>query len=363
MIVGKKVRLIPTKEQEIIMRKSCGIMRYTYNWALSRQKENYDSGGRFISDSTLRREFTIIRNNPELGWLREVSNDIPKQAIKDLCKAYKSFFQSVSKYPRFKRKNSNMSFYNDTLKLKVHKNIVVLSKIGHVKTSEQLPICEKYYNPRITYDGKYWYISVGIDVESVKLELNGSIGIDLGIKIFAVCSNGMEFKNINKTKKMKNLEKRLKQKQRQASKIYLKKRSCKSRNTLKLENKIRHLHRCITGIRNNHIHQVSSTLVKTKPAKVIMENLNISGMMKNRHLSKAIQQQSFYKFIETMRYKCKLNGIEFVLADRWFPSSKLCSNCNHKKTDLKLSDRTYVCSECGLKIDRDLNASINLSKL
>lgn len=370
MIITKKVRLKPTKEQEEIMWKSVGAMRFIYNWTLNKQETNYKNGGKFIQDGILRKEITQLKKE-ELSWLKDVSANIPKQAIKDACSSYKRFFKGLANKPKFKSKKKNRpSFYNDPIKLKVKENkSVLLEKIGWVKTSEQLPIC-KYYNPRITYDNKYWYISIGIDIELEKQQLsNISLGIDLGLKNFAICSDGKVFKNINKTKKVKKLEKRLKQKQRKCNKKYelnkIKKgEDCqfvKTKNIIKIEKDIQLLHRKLKNIRNNYIHQITTEIVKTKPFRIVIEDLNIKGMLKNRHLSDSIRKQCFYKFREYLTYKCEKYGIELVVANRFFPSSKTCSHCGNIKNNLKLSDRIYVCEECGAIIDRDLNASINLS--
>lgn len=252
-------------------------------------------------------------------------------------------------------------------------------KIGFVKTTEPLPKLEKgekYSNPRITFDGKYWYLSVGYKVEEIQSNLTGeSLGIDLGVKDLAICSNEKTYKNINKTKRVKQLEKRLKREQRKLSRkienniqtyavkrkpVYKRPlRECK--NIQKQNRLLRNINRKLANIRQNYLHQTTSEIVKTKPSRIVMEELNVSGMMKNKHLSKAIQQQKFYEFKRQIEYKAKLNGIEFVKVDKFFPSSKTCSCCGNIKKDLKLSDRTYKCDKCGLKIDRDYNASINLA--
>lgn len=264
------------------------------------------------------------------------------------------------------KRKSKPSFYNDNLKLKVKNGAVLIEKVGWVKTAEQLPIGQKYTNPRISYDGKYWYVSVGIEQgQVVEPSTSEIIGIDVGIKVLASCSNGMVFKNINKSQGVKKLEKRLRRLQRKVSRKYeMNKegsRFVKTCNIVKVEKQIRVLQRKLNGIRSNHIHQATKAIVKTKPCKVVMETLNIKGMMKNRHLSKAIAKQKLYDFKSKLQYKCELQGIELVEADIWYPSSKLCSSCGAIKQDLKLSDRVYRC-DCGLVIDRDFNASINLSR-
>jgi len=373
MILAKKVRLYPTEIQEQKLWQSVGTARFIYNWTLARQEENYKNGGKFISDNDLRKEITQLKKT-DLQWLSEVSNNVAKQAVKDACDSYKRFFKGLADKPRFKsRRKSKPSFYNDNCKLKVKDKSVLIEKVGWVNIKPySIPLDVKYSNPHISFDGKYWYISVGIERELPKVKLTDeSIGIDVGVKDLAICSNGMIFKNINKTKEVKRLKKVLKRKQRKVSSKYdinkIKKggeNRCqfkKTNNIIKLEKEIRLLHRRLTNIRSNHIHQATNKIVKIKPSRVVMETLNIKGMMKNRHLSKAIAEQCLYEFKRQIQYKCKKYGIEFVEADKWFPSSKTCSCCGAIKKDLKLKDRVYQCS-CGLKIDRDLNASINLSR-
>ncbi|QOS97545.1 transposase [Brevibacterium sp. JNUCC-42] len=368
MILAKKTRLKPTPEQEKQLWKSVGTARWAYNWTVARQEENYRNGGKFLVDGDLRKEITQIKQLGEYSWLYEVSNNVTKQAVKDACEAYKKFFKKLADKPRFKsRKHSKPSFYNDTDKLKVKHNLVLIEKVGWVQTTEQLPTEVKYSNPRISFDGKYWYLGVGIEQKVEKSTLTDEvIGIDIGVKDLAICSNGMTFKNINKTKASKKAEKRLRRLQRKVSRKYeMNKegsRFVKTCNIVKVEKSIRLLHRRLTNIRTNHIHQATNAIVKTKPSTVVMETLNIKGMMKNRHLSKAIAQQKLYEFKRQLQYKCEKYGIHFMEADKWYPSSKTCSNCGQIKKDLKLSDREFKC-DCGLEIDRDLNAAINLAKL
>ena len=366
MILAKKIRLYPTEEQKQKLWQSVGTARFIYNWTLNRQEENYKNGGNFIKDNDLRKEITQLKKE-KLSWLNEVSNNVAKQAVKDACNAYKNFFKGLVDKPKFKsRKKSKPSFYNDTSKLKAKEKSVLIEKIGWVKTKEQLPMDVKYTNPRISYDNKYWYLSVGIEEEMPVVQLTGeSLGIDVGIKDLAVCSNGMTFKNINKSKEVRRLKKSLKRKQRQCSMKYEKnkkgKEYVKTKNITKLEKQIKLIHRRLSNIRLNYIHQVTTMIVKSKPSRIVMEDLNIKGMMKNKHLSKAIAEQCLYDFKLKMKYKCQFYGIEFVEADRFYPSSKICSSCGSIKKDLKLSDRKYICS-CGLNINRDYNASINLSR-
>ena len=401
MILSRKIRIIPTKSQEEKLWKSVGTARYIYNWTLDKQIKHFESTRKLnkISDNDLRKEITILKKS-ELLWLNEVSNNVAKQSIKDCCKAIDRFYKESNKhgykyrnsalksgkvlnfrdfedFPRFKsRKYSKKSFYNDTSKLLVKENLVLIEKVGWIKTVEQIPVNTKYTNPRVSFDNKYWYISVGIEKSENNTDLTGeSIGIDLGIKSLAVCSNiGKPFKNINKTKEIKRLKKKLKRNQRKVSRKYENNKIqngkvgenrykfTKTNNIIKLENQVKLIQRRLKNIRLNHIHQATSLIVKTKPSKIVMEDLNVKSMMKNKHLSKAISEQKFYEFIRIMKYKSEFNGIEFIQADRFYPSSKTCSNCGSIKKDLKLKDRVYVCPHCGLTIDRDKNASINLSR-
>ena len=362
-----KVRLKPTIEQTEQLYKSSGTNRFVYNWTLDRQQENYKAGNKFLNDGVLRKEITQLKKTEEFQWLSEVSNDVAKQAVKDACNAYKKFFKGQSEFPRFKsKKTTRPSFYNDTSKLKLKRKSVLLSKIGWVKTSEQIPVAKKYFNPRVTFDGKYWYLSVSFACKQESVELTDeSIGVDLGIKDLAVCSNGMIFKNINKSVTVKKKEKRLRRLQRKVSRKYQMNKQggkfVKTHNIIKIEKEICLLQRSLTNIRKNHLHQSTTSIVKTKPRRIVLEDLNVSGMMKNKHLAKAIQKQGFYEFRRQLTYKCDWSGIELIIADRYYPSSKTCSSCGIIKKDLKLSDRLYSC-ECGMKIDRDLNASLNLAK-
>lgn len=363
----KKVRIRPTEEQEEKLFQSAGVHRFIYNWALAKQQENHKLGNKFLSDGVLRKEVTQMKKLDEYLWIGEVSNDVAKQAVKDACDAYKRFFKGLSDHPKFKsKKKSRPSFYNDTFKLKVEGKKVRLLKIGWVKTSEKLPENTKYYNPRITFDGKYWYLSVAFEEDNTATILTDEvIGIDLGIKDLAVCSNGEVYKNINKSEKVKKKEKKLRRLQRKVSRKYQYNKKggtfVKTSNIIKIEKQIRLLQRSLSNIRKNHTHQTTTSIVKTKPRRIVIEDLNVSVMMKNKHLAKAIQKQGFYEFRRQLEYKCKWLGIELIIADRWYPSSKTCNCCGTIKKELKLSDRVYRC-ECGYENDRDLNAALNLAK-
>ena len=363
-----KIRLFPTKEQELLMLKSIGCSRFTYNWALNRCNELYQQGVKY-NMSDIRKEFTQLKKQKEFEWLNEVSNTTMVEAMRNLDKAFKLFFKKIGKYPRFKTKRkSKQSFYVRYDNLYFKDNVCNIEKIGKVnfKTNYNIPNC-KYQNPYCNYDGKYWYLSFGFKIEENQTVLNNdlSVGIDLGIKDLATVNVlDKPIKNINKTKKVKRLKKKLKRLQRQVSRKYeankIGNKFVKTNNIIKLEKQIKLLHRKLSNIRKNHIHQATNRIIKLKPYRVVMEDLNISGMMKNKHLSKAIVEQGFYEFTRQMKYKCEWNGIKFFQVDRFYPSSKTCSCCGFVNKNLKLKDRVYKCCDCGLEIDRDLNASINL---
>lgn len=368
MIKSVKIRLLPTKEQELLMFKTIGCSRFAYNWALNRCNELYKLGDKYAM-ANIRKEFTQLKKQDDFKWLNEVSNTTMVESMRNLDKAFKSFFKKKSKYPKFKSKRkSRQSFYVRYDSLYFKDDICNIEKIGKVKfkTNYDIPDC-KYTNPYCSYDGKYWYLSFGFEHNENQVVLNKdlSIGIDLGIKDLAVVNVlDKPIKNINKSEKVRKLEKRLERLQRQLSRKY-EENKCgnnfvKTNNIIKLEKQIKLLHRKLSNIRKNHIHQATNKIIKLYPYRVVMEDLNVSGMMKNKHLSKAIQDQCFYEFIRQMKYKCKFNGIEFIQADRFFPSSKKCSCCGEIKSILKLKDRVYKCEHCGLEIDRDKNASINL---
>lgn len=379
MIKTLKIKLKPNNKQQIKMFQFCEAKRFAYNWTIAKQQENYKNGGKFISDYELRKEFTQLKKQEEYKWLYSISNNVTKQAIKDACLAYKKFFKGLSKFPKFKSKKLDKpSFYVDNVKIKFTDTHVKLENISISKKKNKqklnwIKLCEKnkiptnykYINPHVVYDGVNWFICVGIEYEVNKeIPTNEGLGIDLGVKDLAICSDKTTYKNINKTQKIRKLEKRKRRLQRQISRKYLinKEGSSykKTSNIIKSEKKLLKLNHRLTNIRDNYLHQVTSEIVNRKPMFITIEDLNVKGMMKNKHLSKAVQQQKFYEFRRQLEYKCKWNNIELRIVDRYFPSSKLCHECGSIKTNLKLNDRVYKCEECGNIIDRDYQASLNL---
>lgn len=371
MIKAVKIRLHPTQEQEVLMNKSVGVARFTYNWGLSKWNEMYDEGLK-PSGNKIKKIFNnTIKKEEEYDWLNEVSSQAISQAFRELQDAFNKFFSEKAKSPRFKsKKRSRHSFYVRYDSMNINNNTVNIEKIGRVKftTNHVIPKLKAFVNPRCYFDGKYWYLTFGYEHNENQVELDKdlSIGIDLGIKNLAIISSiEAPIKNINKSSTVKKLEKKLSRFQKKCSRKYEMnkngKQFVKTKNIVKLEKQIKLIHRKLANIRTNHIHQATNMIIKQNPYRIVIEDLNISGMMKNKHLSKAIQKQNLGEFTRQIEYKSKFNGIEFVKADRFFPSSKLCSFCGNIKNDLKLSDRTYKCG-CGLEIDRDKNASINLSR-
>lgn len=363
-IKAYRIKLHPTKEQEQKLWQASNVARWAYNWTLAREQEQYNLDGKFVCDGELRKELTQLKKTEEFVWLNDVAAEVSRQGIKDACLAYERFFKHQSDHPRFKGKKRTVpSFYHKCNKLKYANGRVILEKIGWVKTAIPLPE-GKYSNPRVKYDGLNWYLTVGIEIKTITLDipLSEPIGIDLGISELAVISNGNVVGNINKTEEVKRLNKKLKRLQRQASRQYLiiqRKGGRKSKNLLKLEREVRLIHKRLKNIRTNHIHQATSKLVKANPEYIVIEDLNVSGMIKNKHLTKAIREQKLHSFRRQIEYKCQWYGVRLIIADRFFPSSKTCSQCGQIKKDLKLSDRVYRC-DCGLHINRDLNAAINL---
>ena len=323
-----------------------GACRYVWNWMLAKQEELYEQGEKHLSAFDMIKQMPILKNDGEHGWLYEVSATSCRIICQDLDKAYKEFFSKRRGFPKFKsRKRSKPSFpvCNEKLRI-VSDTVMQIQKLGRVKcridNRLNTDATYKFFNARITYKNGKWIMTVGIENESQAHELTDkSMGIDLGVKDSAIVAFGSEqivFPNINKGRQIRLLKKRIKHLQRSASRKY------EANKTGKKYNKTKNIEKL--------------------PCRVVMEDLNVKGMMKNRHLSKAVQEQCLSEWIRQMEYKCAWNGIEFVQAGRFYPSSKTCSNCGCIKHDLKLSDRTFVCNECGFTIDRDYQAALNLMR-
>lgn len=369
MIKSYKIRLIPTKEQEDLMNKSINVSRWAYNYGLEKSIKHYEQYKTKINFRDVRKEISDIKKTEEYNWINEVSAKVYDQALIDLDLAFKNFFKGRS-FPRFKTKKSKKSFFVRSDSVWFKKQYVRLEKIGFVEYRSNYEFkkggkIEKFSNARCFFDGKYWYLGFGkeFDENQVELKEDLTIGIDLGIKELAVCSNGKVFKNINKTSKIKRLDKKLKfLKRRLSKKQNLNTGNKFNKNIDKLHTKIKLVYRKMTNIRQNHIHQTTRAIINENPSKIVIEDLDVKSMVKNKRMAKLIMEQKFYEFRRQIEYKAKMNGIIVIVANRWFPSSKKCSCCGNVKKSIGLNERVYVCEKCGLEIDRDLNASINLSK-
>lgn len=374
MIKSFKIRLCPTVEQEQLMWKHVGACRYIYNYMLAKQKEFHEAGEKHLSHFEMIKMLTPLKNDGKHDWLYEVSCTSLQRVCGDLNEAYQNFFKKRSGFPRFKsRKRSKANFPTRSEKLWFDANRYAhIEKLGKIKfkTDFSLPIGagQKFTNARITNINGKWLLMFGMEYENQVFQLNDyNVGIDLGVKDSAVVAyddKKLVFANINKSKRVRTYKKRIEHTQKTISRKYEANRQgkkyIKTKNIEKEEAKLRKLYARLSNIRTNYIHQSTHAIVSLLPKKVIMEDLNVAGMMKNRHLSKAIQEQCFFEWIRQIKYKCEWAGIEFIQVDRFYPSSKTCHNCGCIKNDLKLKDRTFVCPECGYTEDRDYNAALNL---
>ena len=381
MLKSFKTEIKPTQEQIVKINKTIGTCRYLYNFYLAHNKELYDKGEKFMSAKSfsvwLNNEY--IPDNQDKSWIKEVSSKAAKQSLENANRAFSRFFKGQSGFPRFKKKSNQdvkMYFVKTDAKavIRCERHRIKIPTLGWVRLKEKgyIPTTKQGYvikSGTVSCKAGRYYVSVLIDVpDAEKIRLNDfGLGIDLGVKEFAVISDGVIKKNINKTAKLKKLEKKLKRNQRCLSRKYedLKKRNNKMKGEATRQNiqkqvlKVQKLHHRIDNIRTDYINKTIAEIVKTKPSYITIEDLNVKGMMKNRHLSKAVASQKFYEFRTKLEKQCKESGIELRVVDRFYPSSKLCHCCGFIKKDLKLSDRIYKC-DCGYKCDRDFNASLNL---
>jgi len=381
-----KTEIKPTEIKKQKINQSIGVCRYLYNSYLAKNNELYqqykdgliDKKQAFMSandfDKYINHE---VKTLEEYIWINSCGSKARKKAICNAETAYNRFFNGQSKFPRFKKKkNQDVKIYfpkNNKSDWKIERHKLMIPSLKNVRLKEfgYLPVGAKVISGTVSKKADRYYVSVLIeDEEKYKVNSNEGIGIDLGLKDFATMSNGITKKNINKTKRVKKVEKELKREQRRLSRKY---ESLKIRNkNIKKEGgnatrqniqkqivKVQKLHQTLSNIRENYLNQSANEVIKQKPSFITIEDLNVRGMMKNKHLSKAISKQGLNMFRVKLTNKCKEYGIELRIVDRFYPSSKLCNECGSIKKDLKLSDRIYIC-ECGYKEDRDLNASLNL---
>ena len=376
-----KTEINPTKEQADKIRQTIGVCRFIYNLYLAENKRRYENGEKFFSYVDFSRwlNHNYLKENPDKLWIKDVSTKSVTHSVINANTAFKNFFKGLSKYPRFKKKDKSdvkMYFVRNSAKeiIECERHRIKIPSLGWVRLKEKgyIPTNHNTHiikSGTVSYKAGRYYVSVLVEeMQLQKEKLNDfGIGIDLGLKEFAVLSNERVYNNINKTQKIKKLEKKLKREQRSFSRMYesYKKRkvrdeTCTKFNYEKQKLKVQRLYHKLNNIRTDYINKCISEIVRTKPSYIAIEDLNVSGMMKNKHLSKAIRQQKFYEFRTKLTAKCKELGIELRVVDRFYPSSKTCHNCGCVKHDLKLSERVYKCPECGFTIDRDLNAALNL---
>ena len=365
MLKAFKTEIDPTDEQKVKINKTIGTCRFIYNFYLAHNKELHESGQKFMSG----RAFSVWLNNeylpahPEKAWLKESSSKSVKKAIEDADRAFRNFFEGRAGFPRFKRKHrSDAKMYfvrNNPKDCLCERHRLKVPTLGWVRLKEKgyIPTGIPIRSGTVSMKAGRYYVSVLVDMPGacVRGHPEGQpLGIDLGLKEFAVLSNGAVYPNVNKTDRVRKLEKRLRREQRRLS------RKRKGKNFRKQALVIQRLYQRIDRIRIDCLNKAVNGIVKAKPSHVAIEDLNVSGMMKNRHLSKAIASQNFYMFRERLIRKCREHGIEVRIVDRFFASSKTCHSCGHVKKGLKLSERTFMCPACGLMVDRDLNAALNL---
>ncbi|WP_270402144.1 RNA-guided endonuclease InsQ/TnpB family protein [Catenibacterium mitsuokai] len=375
MLKSFKTEINPTEEQKVRIRKTIGTCRFIYNFYLAHNKELHENGKKFMSSS----QFRVWLNNeylpkhPECSWIKEAYSKSVTQAVNDGQTAFTRFFNHKSAFPNFKKKGrSDVKMYfvrNNPKDCYCERHRIKIPSLGWVRIKEKgyIPTTKNGYvikSGHVSIKADRYYVSVLVEIldKAIASHSSKGIGIDLGLKDFAIVSNGKTYKNINKSAKSRKLEKKLAREQRGLSRKYenLKKGgSTQKKNIQKQKLKIQNLHQRIDNIRTDYINKIIAEIVKTKPSYITIEDLNVSGMMKNRHLSKAVASQKFYEFKTKLLAKCKENGIELRIVDRWFPSSRICHCCKHIKKDLKLSDRLFRC-DCGYIEDRDFNAALNL---
>ena len=370
-----KTEINPTEEQKARIRRTIGTCRYVYNFYLGHNKALHDNGEKFMTgkDFSLWLNNKYIPDNPDKTWIREVYSKAVKKSIEDGCTAFTRFFKHQSDFPKFKKKGkSDVKMYfvrNNPKDCQCERHRLKIPTLGWVRIKEKgyIPTTKDGYMIRsgtVSVKAGRFYVSVLVEIPDVNIDnsSNEGIGIDLGLKDFAIISNGKTYRNINKSAGLKKLEKQLIREQRSLSRKYenLKKgESTQRANIQKQKLKVQKLHHKMDNIRTDYINKTIAEIVKTKPSYITIEDLNVKGMMKNRCLSKAVAYQKFYEFRTRLKAKCDENGIELRVADRFYPSSKTCHHCGSVRKNLKLSDRIYRC-ECGYVADRDLNAALNL---
>ena len=378
MYKALKIELKLTVSQKIKVCQTIGTERFIYNEYIKYNQEQYKLGNKFVSANDFSKYLNNIYlpNNPDKRWIKDVSSKSVKQAMTYGEKAFKRFFKGLSSFPIFKKKSRNeLGAYfvkNNKKDFEFYRHKIKIPTLKFVRVKEYgyIPKNTNIKSGTITKIANRYFLSLIIEVKDIVKTENTStkgLGIDLGIKDTAICSDGKIFKNINKTIKVKKLKKKLKREQRKMSRSYeyskskkIKLQELKNFNKKKL--KVQKIFYRLNCIRDDYNNKMVNEITRAKLKYITIEDLKVSNMIKNRHLSKAIQEQNFYSIRTKLINKCKERNIELRLVDTFYPSSKICSCCGNIKKDLKLNDRNYKCYNCGIEIDRDYNASINLEK-
>lgn len=363
------VRLIPTKEQERLFKLHVQASIDAWNFAIKKQTEHYTDGNKLnLSPSKLYNMFYSEYRD----MYQEVSTQTVYNTFRSNRLAYMKFFKKIKGKPKLHTDTTTKSFYvrHDAVYFK--DGTVNMEKIGKVVVKTNYPQSVlgnkrgdvKFGEPCVKFDGKYWILSVVVDINSDPTTCgDGVLGIDVGIKSFIVCSDGTVFDNINKSEKMVKLQKQIDRENHNLSRMLKTNGKVQSENVKKQRSKLNKLYRHQKGIRDNYIHQVSKAIIDKHPSKIVIEDLEIVHLARGNFLAKELYDQKIAKFFELLKYKAEQAGIEIVIADKYYPSSKMCCNCGAVKSELPLNQRVYHCDECGFEMDRDLNASINLRNL
>ncbi len=356
LVLSHKIQIKnPTVKQEKYFRQACGTARFAYNWGLKEWKKQYEAGNKPTAFQ-LKKAFNAIKPI-DFPWVFNVTKCASEQAFAHLGLAFKRFFNGQGRYPKFKKKGVRDSFYLSNDQVKVAENRIKIPKLGWVKLTESLRFSGKIQSATVSRTADKWFVSIHVQMETAPIKISenqaDAVGVDLGVKNLATLSNG---ETVEGTKPLKKLTRKLARMQRHLAKC-----TKGSKRYLRQKMKIARLHYRIRCIRQDCLHKLTHRLCQG--FKVIcLEDLNVKGMLKNHKLAKAISDMGFYELKRQLEYKTCFYGSWISVIDKWFPSSKTCSNCGHKKEELKLSERIYHCEACGHKIDRDLNAAINIER-
>lgn len=360
-----KTEIDPNNCQRTLFRKACGSSRWAYNWGLRRKIDAFKETGKSPSSMELHKELNVLKNTPKeeggIPWMYEVSKSAPQNALRDLDQAFKNFFRRCKQgkpgkkgFPKFKKKRNPGSFRVDVVK--ASSSYIQIPRVGKVRLKERgyIPTENvKILSATISEQAGKWFVSVNVEIDNYYPQTTSDhvVGVDTGIKSLATTSDGISFEN---PKALRSHEKRLGRYQRSLSR---KKKG--SQNRKKAVLKVARLHARIASIRRDALHKCSLTIVKSA-GKIVLEDLNVAGMVKNRRLSKVISDASMAELHRKIAYKACWRGIPVDYADRWFASSKTCSSCGNVLDQLSLSIRNWTCSACGVSHDRDVNAATNL---